>query len=214
MTDVAIYGAGGFGREIACLLNQINDIEHKWNLIGFYDDGVAQGSSNRYGEVLGNLQNLNAYKNPLAVIIAIATPKYLKHLSGKITNSNISFPNIIAPNVNIFDKKAFKIGQGNVIFFGCRISCDVSIGNFNIFNGAVSLGHDVLMGDYNVLQPSTRISGDSFVGSENFFGVQSIVLQGMKIGNNTRIGANSVVMRNTKDHTMYFGNPAKRVIIY
>ena len=213
MKDIAIYGAGGFGREIACLLNQINDVKPLWNIIGFFDDGVTVGVENRYGKVLGNLQALNQYQESLSIVIAIATPKYLKKLSESITNPNIDFPNIIAPNVNIFDKSVFKIGRGNLIFFGCRLSCDVSIGNFNLFNGAVSLGHDVNLGDYNVLQPSVRISGDSTVGNENFFGVQSLVLQGLKIGNNTRIGVGSVVMRNTKDNFLYMGNPAKKIII-
>ena len=213
MKDIAIYGAGGFGREIACLINQINEITPQWNIVGFFDDGVVAGTANRYGKVLGNLQTLKNYDKPLSIVIAIATPKYLKKLSESITNPNIDFPNIIAPNVNIFDKSAFKIGKGNLIFLGCRLSCDVSIGNFNLLNGAVSLGHDVKMGDFNVLQPSVRISGDSIVGSENFFGVHSLVLQGLKIGSNTRIGVGSVIMRNTKDNFLYMGNPAKKVII-
>lgn len=210
MKDIAIYGAGGFGREIACLLRQINELKPLWNMIGFFDDGDQVGS-NRYGKVLGDLKRLNTWKEPLSVVLAIATPSHLENLALKIINPLIEFPNIIAPNVNIFDKNTFTIGKGNLIFFGCRLSCDVSIGDFNLFNGAVSLGHDVKLGNFNVLQPSTRISGDCRVVDKNFFGVQSIVLQGVKIGNNTRIGALSVVMRNTKDDSLYFGNPAKKM---
>ncbi|MDR1459358.1 MAG: serine acetyltransferase, partial [Bacteroidales bacterium] len=46
MKDIAIYGAGGLGREIACLIRHINENEPTWNLIGFFDDGKAKGSSN------------------------------------------------------------------------------------------------------------------------------------------------------------------------
>ena len=211
LKDIAIYGAGGFGREIACLLMQINAIKPTWNLIGFFDDGLKTGVKNQYGKVLGNMNKLNSWNKSLSVVLAMATPAYLKELSQKIINPLIEFPNIIAPNVNIFDKDAFEIGKGNLIFFGCRMSSDVRIGDFNIFNGAVSLGHDVSLGSYNLLQPSTRISGDCTVGNMNFFGVQSIVLQGKKIGSNTRIGTMSVIMRNTKDNSLYFGNPAKKI---
>ena len=38
MKDVVIYGAGGFGREIACLLRLINEKCEEWNLMGFLDD--------------------------------------------------------------------------------------------------------------------------------------------------------------------------------
>ena len=209
MKKIAIYGAGGYGREIACLINQINLVQPQWNLIGFLDDGVAPGITNKYGSVLGNIDYLNSYKQNLSVVIAIATPEHIKNIVNKIENTLIEFPNIIAPNVNVFDKDAFTIGKGNIVFFGSRISCDVKMGNFNLLNGMVSLGHDAQIGNYNVLQPSARISGGSSVGNENFFGVQSVVLQGIKIGNNTRIGANSVIMRHTKDNNLYFGNPAK-----
>ena len=58
-----------------------------------------------------------------------------------------------------------------------------------------------------------RVSGNTTVRDLNFFGVQSIVLQGLKIGSNTKIGANSVVIRDTKDESLYMGNPATRVKI-
>jgi len=32
MKDIAIYGAGGFGREVACLINKINEVNPTWNL--------------------------------------------------------------------------------------------------------------------------------------------------------------------------------------
>jgi sugar O-acyltransferase (sialic acid O-acetyltransferase NeuD family) len=211
MKDIAIYGFGGFGREVACLLNKINAIKPTWNLIGFFDDGVMVGSVNRYGRVLGNLNDLNNYPYPLNVIISIANPKVLKYIAESITNPNIDFPNIIATNVNVFDEEAISMGKGNIIFWGCRLSCDVEIGDFNLINGAVSLGHDAKLGNWNVLGPSTRLSGACRVGNENLFGVESVVLQGINIGNKTKIGIGSIVIRNTKDDTFYFGNPAKIV---
>ena len=211
MKNIAIYGFGGFGREVACLLKKINNIKQEWNMIGFFDDNINVGEENRYGKVLGGINALNAYKSELSIIIAIANPIYLKKISEEIFNEKIDFPNIIAPNVNIFDEEAFDIGKGNLVFWGCRLSCDVRIGNFNLLNGACSLGHDVVVGDHNVLGPSTRLSGNCTIGNKNLFGVESVVLQGIKIGNNTRIGIGSVVIRNTISENFYFGNPAKKI---
>ena len=42
MKDIVIYGAGGFGREIACLLNLINEKTPEWNIIGFLDDKIIK----------------------------------------------------------------------------------------------------------------------------------------------------------------------------
>lgn len=209
MDNVAIYGFGGFGREIASIIQTINLVNPKWNIIGFFDDGVAPGSSNRYGKVLGGIEELNKWESELDVVMAIASPAILFKLVSGITNQNVKFPNIIAPNVLMFDKNSLRLGQGNVICHNCRLSCDVEIGDFNLLNGGVSLGHDVKVGDFNVMQPEVRVSGETTIGNNNFFGVRSLVLQGLTIGCNTRIGTGSTVIRNTKDGMTYFGNPAK-----
>ena len=43
MKEIAIFGAGGFGLEIAMLIEQINEVSHEWELIGFFDDGEDKG---------------------------------------------------------------------------------------------------------------------------------------------------------------------------
>lgn len=209
MKDIAIYGFGGFGREVACVIKAINQKSPKWNLIGYFDDTHQPGESNSYGIVLGGLDTLNNYNKPLSIVVAIATPIIVQSIISKINNKKITYPNIIAPNVLFFDEGSFQIGIGNIITFGSRISCNVSIGNFNLLNGCVSLGHDVVLGDYNMLQPETRISGNTIIGNLNFFGVRSLVLQGLKIGNQVKVGTSSVIMRKTKDGKTYFGCPAK-----
>lgn len=210
MKKIAIYGAGGFGREVACMINAINEVKPTWDLIGFFDDNPA-AKKNKYGEIIGNIEVLNNWKTELSIIFSIANPVILKEIVEKITNSLINFPNIAAPNVNFLDKETLNIGKGNLFFFGTRVSCDVKMGNFNLLNGFVSLGHDVQIGDYNILGPMVRISGNTLLKDSNFFGVQAIALQGLKIGSNVKVGANSVLIRNTKDDNLYVGNPAKLV---
>lgn len=209
MKDIAIYGFGGFGREIACVINSINENLPTWNLIGYFDDGHNIGDENSYGKVLGGLEELNSYNKELSIVMAIASPNVVYSIVNAITNNKIEFPNIIAPNVLFFDKPSVKIGIGNVITFGGRVSCNVEFGDFNLMNGCVSLGHDVKIGNYNMFQPEVRISGETQIGDSNFFGVRSLVLQGLKIGNNVKIGTGSVIIRKTKDNMTYFGNPAK-----
>lgn len=213
MKDIAIYGAGGFGREIACLINAINGIKPTWNLIGFIDDGVTPGTDLKYDKVIGNCDTLNAIDSELAVAIAIGSPKVLKIVHDKIHNPKVYFPNLIAPDVKFFDKESLTIGQGNLITFGCRLSCFVKIGDFNILNGCISIGHDATIGNFNVMMPETRISGETVVGNCNFFGARSFVAQQLKIGNETKISAGSIILRYTKDGAIYMGNPAQRIRI-
>jgi len=211
--NIAIYGAGGFGREVACLLRKINmEVGPQWNLIGFFDDGAPVGSNNEYGTVLGNMETLNAWTTPLAVVFAIGSPKVVEKLHKKVANDNIYFPNIIAPDTLFLDSDNVTMGIGNVICSRCVISTNIAIGNFNTFNGSITIGHDARIGDYNSIMPATKISGGVRIGNRNFMGVNSVILQYKSLGDDAVIGAASVVIRNIKIPGTYVGNPAKRIV--
>ncbi|MFY7732901.1 MAG: acetyltransferase [Bacteroidia bacterium] len=209
--DIAIYGAGGFGKEVACLINKINDISPTWNLIGFFDDGIKKETEiSKYGKVLGGMVELNDWKNKISIVFAIGVPRILSFLVNKIQNPKVNFPNIIHPEVFFADKSTLKMGKGNVIVRACSFSCDVELGDFNQFNSISALAHDVKVGSFNVFMPLSRISGGTSIGELNLFGIGSVILQNIKIGNNTRFSAGCYVMRNTKDGMLYAGNPAKK----
>lgn len=211
MKKIAVYGAGGLGRETACLIDRVNSVEPQWEIIGYFDDGVQSGTQvDHHGCVLGNMQTLNSYPDELDVAIAIGSPKTVKLLVEKITNPKIGFPNIICPTFDIVDPQTFTIGKGNVIKNLCRVSCNVKLGDFNMLNGMVVFGHDAEVGSYNSFMPNVRISGETKIGDANFFGIASIVLQGVKVGNDVRLGAASVLMKKTQDGYLYMGNPAKK----
>ena len=103
MKDIAIYGAGGFGREVACLIKKINEKSSQWNFIGFFDDGKEIGYSTDYGKVLGGMDILNRWKSSLSIVLAIGTPKIVCNVVNKISNEKIDFPNLISPDCLFFD---------------------------------------------------------------------------------------------------------------
>lgn len=211
--DILIYGFGGFGREVACVIRHINEVEPTWNIVGFIDDGVEVGTECKYGKVLGNLEKLNTWATPVSVAIAVGSPKYLELLPSQITNPLVNFPNIIAPNVFYFDKESVKMGKGNIVTFGCRFSCNVQIGDFNILDGCISYGHDVIVGNYNMMFPEVRVSGQTTIGDKNYFGSRCFIAQCLKIGDKNRFGAGAYILRKIKDGGLYMGNPARKISI-
>lgn len=212
MKDIAIFGAGGFGKEVACLIKRINDKEPMWNLIGFFDDnlGLKGRMISHFGPCLGGMDDLNVYPKDLSVVLALGNPHVVKSLVGKIHNEHISFPNLIDTSFYLVDPETFVIGNGNIIQGPGCVTCDVEIGDFNAFNGGVVVGHDVKIGSFNTFMPAVRVSGEVIIGDYNFFGVGSIVLQQLKIGNDVRLGAGSVMMTKPKDGKLYIGVPAKK----
>lgn len=216
MKDIAIFGAGGFGREVACLIRIINESasEPKWNLIGFFDDNPELKGKmiSHFGKCLGGSEDVNAYKKELSLVMAIGSSIVVRKVVDKIQNPRIDYPNIIHPSFVKADPASFKIGVGNIIQNRCSVSTDVSIGSFNVMNGGISCGHDVKISSFNTIMPGVRISGEVSIGDDNFFGVGSIILQQIKIGNHIRLGAGSVLMTKPKDGNLYMGNPAKKTV--
>lgn len=214
MKDIAIYGAGGFGKEVACILNKINEIQPTWNLVGFFDDGIIPSTQiSHFGSVLGGCDALNAWSSEIAVAFAIGSPKIIELLVGKIHNVKVTFPNIIHPDVFFADPLSLKMGKGNVIVRGCSFSVDVTIGDFNQLNSISALAHDVKVGSYNVFMPLTRVSGEAQIGNNNIFGLNTLILQGIKIGSQVRTGPGAVLMTKPKEGNLYMGNPAKKTIL-
>ncbi len=212
MKKIAIYGAGGFGKEVHALINAINSVELKWNLIGYFDDSKFIGSTHNFMPILGGINELNNFKEEISIVFSISNPVVVKTLYNSITNNNVDFPTIIAPDVLFLDSSSVKLKKGNVFMFQCLVSCDVEIGEFNLFNCGVSIGHDTVIGDFNSFMSYAKLSGEVVVGDLNYFGACSLVLQQKVIGIETTIGANSVIMLNTENKNTYHGNPAIKIL--
>jgi sugar O-acyltransferase (sialic acid O-acetyltransferase NeuD family) len=210
MKDIAIYGMGGLGREVACTIAEINAVSPQWNFVGFFDDGVPESMIQAtHGKLLGNIDTLNNWPTELCVVLCFGSPRTIEVVRNKITNHHISFPNVIHPNFRISDKETFKIGEGNIIVGSCVVTCNISIGNFNLLNGSVVMGHDSTLGNYNVIMPGTRISGQVTIGNRNLLGAMSFVKQQLTIKDDVTLSPLSALLTKPKSGCTYIGNPAK-----
>lgn len=211
MKDIAIYGAGGLGREVAAMLEYMTwNNPEGWNLIGFFDDGeTCDKAVSTYGRVLGGIDALNAWPQLLCVALCFGSPKTLRAVRGRITNPNITFPNLICSDFFVSDQDTFTIGEGNIINGKCVVTTDITLGNFNLLNSSITFGHDVEVGDFNVFMPGCRISGEVKIGNENLIGAMAFVHQQVRIGTGVRLAPLSPLLTKPKDNSLYMGNPAK-----
>jgi sugar O-acyltransferase (sialic acid O-acetyltransferase NeuD family) len=210
MKDLIIYGAGGFGRETALMIEQINEDKKQWNVIGFIDDQLSTHDHVDGLQILGNKKQLEKFPNA-DIVIAIADPIARANIVSNIHQETINFPILIHPDASV-GSKANKIGKGAIITAGCRLTTGVSIHEFVIINLLTSIGHDVTIDNYSSIMPGCNISGNVKIGERVLLGTGAKVLQNISIGSNCKIGAGAVVTRNIHDGKTVVGIPAKEVV--
>lgn len=209
MKDLYIIGAGGFGREVAWLVERLNDVKPTWNLRGFVDDNMLLWETAEDGyPVLGGMEYLKQQKEAYAVC-AIGSAVTRKRIVGKLKNSAIKPATLVDPSVLM--SKRNSIGEGCIICAGTTITVGVKIGCHVIINLGCTLGHDDEIGDFVTMYPGVNVSGSVVLGECTELGTGMQIIQGKKIAPNTIVGAGSVVVRNIEESGTYVGCPARRI---
>jgi len=207
LKDIVIYGAGGFGRETALLIHQINQHTSAWNLIGFYDDGLAKGKSVDSWKVLGGIDDLIKSGGQVSIVIAIADPITRKLLIEKLNNIPLDFPTLIHPLCQRGDKNNY-FGKGCVLTAGVILTTSISFEDFVIVNLLSTIGHDVVIGKFSTVMPGCSISGSVKIGECSLIGTGARILQNLSIGKKSRVGAGAVVTQSFPDGQTILGIPA------
>lgn len=211
MKDIAIFGVGGFGREVLTLIQDINKVEPTWNVIGFFDDGYEIGYETHGLKNLGGVKELSEWKTPLAVTIAIGTPCIKKAILNNIHNELIEYPTLIHPSVIIGDKDYVKIGKGCIFCAYTIITCDVEIGDYVILNLSCTVGHDTVIKDHCAFMPTCNISGEVVIEEGVYCGTGVKIINQTSIGANTIVGAGAVVTKPLPEKCTAVGAPAKAI---
>lgn len=213
MKDLAIFGVGGFGREVLTLINDINKKENEWNIIGFFDDAYKKGEIINGIPILGSTDDLNSWKKEIYIVIAIGDPKIKHKVTNKINNSNVKFPTVIHPTVIIGDTDYVKIGKGCIICAGNIITTNIEIKDFVILNLSCTVGHDTIIGNYASFMPTCNISGEVLINDSVYCGTGVKIINQVEIGENSIIGAGAVVTSSQPDNCTIVGVPAKVIKI-
>lgn len=211
MKDIIIIGAGGFGREVQWLIEEINEAIPTYNLIGFYDDGVKRGTSVNGLMVLGGIDDLILSGNHLAVAIAIGNPsiKQQVHLRLK-ANINFTFPNLIHPQVEVWNI-GNTLGSGNIICKGNILTVNITLGSFIVLNLGCTVGHDTKIGDFCSIMPGVNLSGEVELHRNVYVGTGAKIINQLQIGENTIVGAGAVVFKSLPGNCTAVGIPAKPI---
>ena len=133
--------------------------------------------------------------------------------------ANLIFPNLIHPSVTFGRNQQSRLEgtRGTIFAAGVRLTNEIRVGNFCIFNINSTIGHDCNIENYVSIMSGCLISGNVHIKEAAYLGSGAKVVHGenqkrLSIGKEAFIGIGSVVLRRIRDGQKVFGNPAQKII--
>lgn len=211
---IVIIGAGGFARELAWLLGDINRAKPSYELMGFVVSDLSRvGERDSRKQILGDYGWIEANLDKMdALAIGIANPSARKKVATELAARfpQLEWPSLIHPTAR-FDCSSAQIGRGVILCAGVIGTVNIMIEPFAIVNLACTIGHETRIGQYAVVNPTVNLSGGVDLGEEVLVGVGAQILQYLRIGDKAKIGAGAVVTHNIAPGETVIGIPPRRL---
>lgn len=201
---LAIYGPGGFGRELASFARHSHDVI-------FISDSDAEIGRHINGIEVLSLESAKALAG-LEVVIAVADAKTRRLLAQRCEFENIAFANLIAPSHQRGD--AVSTENGGIYCGFTSLTSDVRIGRHFHCNIYSYVAHDCVIGDFVTLAPRVCINGNTIIEDDVYIGTGAVLKQGtldrpLRIGRGAVIGMGAVVTKNVEPGAVVTGSPAR-----
>tara|TARA_B100001109_G_scaffold222082_1_gene193838 strand:+ start:659 stop:1348 length:690 start_codon:yes stop_codon:yes gene_type:complete len=206
----AIYGTGGFAREVMPILKE--QCPNEENIFIVHKKYMQNENSINGCPLMSYEDFIKISSRDKNVTIAISDTAIRAKVSDQVDNDHIKQKNIISKTSITMDNVS--ISDGVIICPFVTLTSNIKIGkNFhaNIYS---YVAHDCLIGENVTFAPSVKCNGNVIIEDNVFIGTGAIIKQGKKdnplvIGANSIISAGSFVTKNVSKSTTVFGNPAK-----
>jgi sugar O-acyltransferase (sialic acid O-acetyltransferase NeuD family) len=209
--QIAIYGSGGFGREVAHWIEDCRQAHHNMHAVCFVDDNETKlGTTQNDLPVMGLAAARESF--PRARIVgAIGSPQLRQRLMEKAAEAGFEFATVIHPRTEC--SRWVEIGSGTVLCAGTKLTTNIVLGSHVQLNMDCTIGHDVVMGDFTTLAPGVHVSGYVHLGKRVYVGTGAVFLHGTEdkplvIGDDAVIGAGACVIRPVASGSTVVGVPA------
>ena len=201
-----IYGAGGFGREVLSMTRAIES----WEVKGFLDDGVEEGTKIRGVEVIGGRNVLSELPTDAMLILGIGDPLVKRKLIDTI-GAGRRYATLIHPAAIIQDSESVRIGEGSIICAGTILTTNIEVGSHVLLNLNCTVGHDTSIGDYSSIMPGVNIAGEVSIEDSVLLGSGCNIRNRVTIHSAARVGMGAVVLNDAGAGTTVVGIPARPI---
>ncbi|MGA8415360.1 MAG: acetyltransferase [Candidatus Dormiibacterota bacterium] len=210
--DVAIIGAGGFGREVLQYCRDAIDVGWPHRVVGFIDDrsDVLQQFDVSV-PVVGGLTDVGRV-DARAFIIAMGDPILRRRMADVVADTGGILVSLIHPTAYL--SPTAQIGSGTLLCPYSLIAANSTLGSNVAVNVYASVGHDARVGDHCVISSYSAVTGAVSLGSESFLGTHCTITPGRTIGRRSKVSAGSTVTRDAPAGSLLVGNPAKGRVMY
>jgi sugar O-acyltransferase (sialic acid O-acetyltransferase NeuD family) len=210
--QIAVYGAGGFAREVAWLVQTCNSGGERYQIVCFIDDNQITHGTMLNDVPVVSLKSARQQFPQASVVGGIGTPKTRQHVMEKADALGFEFETIIHPRVE--RSPWIEIGAGTVICAGNILTTNIILGQHVQINLDCTIGHDVVMGDYATLAPGVHISGCVHLGRRVYVGTGAVIINGTQeepivVEDDVVIGAGACVTKSIPAGLTVVGVPAK-----
>lgn len=209
MKDLIILGAGGAAAMMIDLINDINEVNEEWRILGFLDDNPKLLNATLSGyNVLGTIDD--AYKFPDAYFTSsIAHPNnrmVRRKVYERVKAQGGKFATLISPFAMV--SKQAVIGEGCYISPMTRVCALAELKEDVYLASMCIVGHETIVGDHTTFAGNVKAAGSVTIGTDCYISTNVAIAHEVSIGDNTLVAIGSAVANNLKGGDMYIGVPA------
>lgn len=211
MQKLIILGGSNAFWEIIELINDINQTQKKYDVIGILDDNTLLHGKKFNGIIVdGPLEKATQFAEDVKFVFAIGTYNtrlIRSDILNRLAIPNYRFETLIHPSSKVFSTAQLK--PGCIVHFGSVIFNHSIIDSFSIISANCVIASENYLGKGVLLGSNVLTSKGVKIGSFSHIGSSSSISENIEIKPGVQIGMGSLVLKNIESGIFAFGNPLR-----